>query len=237
MKFSSLRFLAIPLAAVLLAPISAAATTIDFSTVGAPGDTGSSTFVDPGTGLTVTGFHKDDADWLAANLYIRDQTNDHGFGICNPTEAPCPGPSGGGDINELDNDGAQELIRLALPAGYEWESVQLSSLDDNDDGKPDLEFGQLWADMDGNPDTLDTVLWQFMGDSANVEPSFLIPGSAASSPYLFFQPFDWTPGGLNINNDFLVYGATINQTRVPEPATIGILGIGLLALGRLRRKR
>lgn len=208
------------------------AVTIDFSTIGPAGDTGSATFVHPGTGLTVDGFYKDDSDWLAANLYIRDQTNDHGLGICNPLERPCPGPRGGGDINELDNDGAQELIRLTLPAGYDWVSVQLSSLDDNSGSN--FEFGQLWADLDGDPDSLDTVLWQFKGDGP-IEPSFLIPGFAANAPYLFFQPLDWETGE-NDNNDFLVYQAAL-QPSVPEPATIGLLGIGLLALGRLRRKR
>jgi len=233
MKFSSLRFLVIPLAAVLLAPMTAVATTIDFSTLGA-GDTGSSTYVDPGTGLTVTGLAKDDATWDPANLYVRNQTNDHGFGICNPTEAPCPGPSGGGDINELDNNGAQELIRLTLPGGYEWVSVQLSSLDENDGGSP--EFGQLWADLNGDPSSFNTLLWQFEGNDMDVEPSFLIPGSAATAPYLFFQPFDWKTD-RNTNNDFLVYGVTIRQTRVPEPVTIGVLGIGLVALRLPRRKR
>jgi PEP-CTERM motif len=235
MKFNSLRFLVIPLVAVLFVPISAAATTIDFSSIGGPGDLGSATYVDAATGLTVSGLWLDDATWKPANLYVRDQPNDHGLGICSPADdPPCPGPDGGGDFNELDNEDANELIRLTLPDGYRWESVQLSSLDNNDGAG--FEYGQLWADLDGDPTSLDTVLWQFRGDGP-VEPSFLIPGSAATAPYLFFQPFDWSPGGLSSNNDFLVYQASITQTRVPEPATIGILGIGLLALVRPRRKR
>jgi len=241
MKFINLRFLVIPVATVLLAPISAVATTIDFSSIGGPGDTGSSTYVNPATGLTVSGLWKDDATWKPANLYIRNDADDHGLGICSPADdPPCPGPTNGGDFNELDNAGAPELIRLTLPAGYEWVSVQLSSLDTN--SGTGSEFGRLWADLDGNPSTFDLtmVLWKFMGTAASgpaVEPSFLIPGSAASSPYLFFEPFDWRPTGLSSNNDFLVYQATINQTRVPEPATLSVLGIGLLALSRLRRRR
>jgi len=239
MKFSCLRFVIIAFAAVLSVPISAVATTIDFSTLGPTplgGDTGSSTYVDPGTGLTVSGLWKDDATWDPANLYVRNQTNDHGFGICSPADdPPCPGPAGGGDFNELDNDDASELIRLTLPAGYEWVSVQLSSLDDNSGASP--EFGQLWASPDANFDSLATeVIWQFMG-GGDIELLIEIPASAANAPYLFFQPFDWSPGGLNTNNDFLVYQATIEQTRVLEPGSIGLLGIGLLALGRLRRRR
>ena len=48
----------------------------------------------------------------------------------------------------------------------------------------------------------------------DVELLIEIPASAANTHYLFFQPFDWTPGGLNINNDFLVYQAAIEQSRV-----------------------
>ncbi len=244
MKFSNRRFLAIALAAVLLAPMSAtAAITIDFSSIGAPGDLGSSTFVD-GSGLIVQGFHYDlnSSAWTGAgaNLYVRDEPNDHGLGICSPTDRVnqgnlCPGPSGGGDWNELDNEDASELIRLTLPAGYEWVSVQLSSLDANNGSA--FEYGQLWADLDGDPSSLDTVLWQFRGDGP-VEPSFLIPGSASTAHYLFFEPFDWSISGLSTNNDFLVYQATIDRPArdVVEPGSIGILAIGLLALGGIRRK-
>lgn len=245
MKLSKRRFLAISLAAVLLAPMSAAAAiTIDFSSIGAPGDSGSSTYVD-GSGLTVQGFYYDldNEAWSSAgaNLYVRDETNDHGLGVCSPADRVstgnlCPGPSGGGDWNELDDEDTNELIRLALPAGYEWVSVQLSSLDANNGSG--FEYGQLWADLDGDPSSLDTVLWQFRGDGP-VEPSFFIPGSAATAPYLFFEPFDWSIGGLSTNNDFLVYQATIDRPDrdVVEPGAIGILAIGLLALGRIRRRR
>jgi hypothetical protein len=223
--------------------MSAGATTIDFSTIGPAGDTGSSTLIHGGTGLRVDGFYFDDftEDWtgVGANLYIRNEPDDHGLGVCSAPESPCPGPSGGGDINELDNDGAQELIRLTLPAGYEWVSVQLSSLDDNDNGRPSLEFGQLWADLDGDPSSLGTPIWQFQGQEVDVEPLFLIPGAFASAPYLFFQPFDWRPTGLSVNNDFLVYQATIDRPDrdVPEPASAGLLALALLAVGRLRRRR
>jgi hypothetical protein len=93
---------------------------IDF-TVGTAGNLQSSTFVDAGTGLTVHGLYFDGVDWASANLYRRNETNDHGFGICNPVEGPdptnpaldCPGPSGGGDINELDNAGQRGKFKTA----------------------------------------------------------------------------------------------------------------------------
>jgi len=241
------RFLVIPIAIAISAPLALATTiTIDFSDFGPDeegGDLGSSTF--EGTGVTASGLWKDGAIWKPANLYVRNQTNDHGFGVCSPADdPPCPGPDGGGDWNELDNAGAPELIRLALDLdeGFQWISVQLSSLDDNDDGEPDLEFGRLWADLDGNPDSFDfpidpNPLWKFQGHETNVEPSFDIPDGAASAPFLFFEPIDWRTNGDNTNNDFLVYQVTIEQTRVAEPTAIGLLGIGLLALRRTRRRR
>lgn len=205
------------------------AAVIDFSQITGPGDTESSTLMDGDTGLLVDGFYNAGLGWFPANLFVRDETNDHGLGICNPDET-CSFP-GGGDINELDNNGAQELIRLTRPRGYDWVSVRVSSLDDNS-GRS-LERGQLFIDFDGLPTTLDAVLLEFEGGGP-VEPTFLIPAFAAQAPFLFFRPFDWDEG-TNDNNDFLVYQAVL-QPSVPEPATIGLLGLGILALG-LRRKR
>jgi hypothetical protein len=248
MRFSSLRFVIRVFAVALALPMSAMATTIDFSAIAPAGDLGSSGFVDAGTGLTVQGYYFDDTteDWVTggANLYVRDQTNDHGIGVCSPADrgqggaatGQCPGPDGGGDWNELDNEDAAELIRLSLPAGYEWVSVQLSSLDDN--GGSLSEFGRLYVSNDGDPLSVDAILWEFQGGFDPIEAVFLIPGSAATAPYLFFEPIDWDAPTTNIdNNDFLVYQATIDRRQVMEPGTLGILGIGLVALGRIRRKR
>lgn len=210
------------------------AVTINFSDL-TPGNLGTSHYVDVGTGLAVDGLYNNGSAWLAANLYVRDQTDDHGLGVCNPRETPCPGPSGGGDINELDNAGSPELIRLTLPTGYHWVSVQVSSLDDNDGDDDELERGQLWGDVDGVPG-FNSLLWQFTGDDSNVEPSFSEFGFAENSPYLFFEPVDWF-GETNHNNDFLVYQVTIERSTTPEPATLALLGFGLLAMGGLRRKR
>lgn len=234
MKFISLRFLTLA-AVALLVSINAGATTIDFSMVLPPGDTGSPTYLHVPTGLIVSGLWLDDDEWEPANLYVRNQTNDHGFGICSPfDDPPCPGPSGGGDFNELDNAGAPEVIRLTRPAGYEWVSVQLSSLDSNSSTDPDdFERGQLWASAAPIPAFIGTSLLDFAGGGP-VEPTFAV--SDPTAPYLFFRPFDYRPTGTNDNNDFLVYAVTIERTRVPEPVTLGLLGIGFLALGVRRRR-
>jgi hypothetical protein len=173
---------------------TASAVPIDFS-AGPLGDLGASqtTYSIPGDPLErvllVSGFHYDGANWDDANLYRRRQTNDNGLGVCNPNEAPCPGPSGGGDINELDNSGTPELIRLALPDGFTWTSVGLSSLDNNDGAGP--ERGQLWADDDDDlSNGFGSLVAQFEFEGT-IEPDILIPMAFMSSPYLIFEPIDW----------------------------------------------
>ena len=68
-----------------LAPRTSHAVLIDFATTGAAGDLGTSVFIDPGTGFRVDGYYMTTGGaWAAANLYRRNQTNDRGFGVCNP---------------------------------------------------------------------------------------------------------------------------------------------------------
>jgi len=185
-------------------------------------------------GVVVDGFSSRSAGvWTAANLFQRNETNDHGLGVCNPVET-CSAP-GGGDINELDNNGRPELIRLTLPDGFRWLSVRLSSLDDNDEDDP-VERGQLFSDIDGNPATgFDKLLRQFVASGPSVEPSFPIASVDQFAQYLFFRPFDWQ-NGTNFNNDFLVWQVRIDS-RVPEPSTLVLLTAGLLGLGLAWRRK
>jgi hypothetical protein len=207
----------------LYQPVSAQVV-IDFSagTLGEVPPPG--TFTDPVTGLTATGYYLNLGAWSPANLYRRNVTNDHGFGVCNPLQTPCPGPSGGGDINELDNRaGVTELIVLKLPAGYKWVSVQISSMDTND-GIVDPEMGKLYADSNGVfgvPGSVgDTSLKDFTGGVDAVEATFNIPVSSTSAPYLVFEPYDHV-NGTNLNNDYLVYKATIIAVEGGEGCTPG----------------
>jgi hypothetical protein len=198
--------------------------------------------------IAVQGYYYNGSAWTTtgANIFGRNETNDHGIGICNPAEVTsCGTGSGGGDWNELSNAHNAELIRLTRPTGSSWVSVQLSSLDGNGYSSDPAnagywERGQLLASATGVPGGSWTLICNFgaygTGTCVNVggtsvEPIFMIPTAYAGTPYLFFLPYDWRPG-TSTNNDFLVMAAT-----VPEPTTLGMLATGLFGLILVRRRK
>lgn len=191
--------------------------------------------------------------WQAANLFGRNESNDHGIGVCDPAEGTsCGTGSGLGDINELDNSGKKELIRLTLPAGYQWVSVQLSSLDQNGyTNSAYWERGLLTTDSSGSAAGPLATICSFgpnstgtcpvVGGSAwtassSFEPIIGVSGGHAGDQYLFFKPYDWTGGGKT-NNDFLIAAATIR--RVPEPGSMAFMvsGLGMIISTVIRRRR
>jgi hypothetical protein len=196
---------------------------IDFSTIGGPGNLGVTSFTDLATGLTVSGYYFDGVAWVPANLYVRNDVGDHGFGVCSPIEAA----ANGGDCpvnEELDNAGQRELIVLQLPAGYEWVSVQVSSLDTNN-GVPPAERGVLYADNDGVFNSTggsvgDNAIQLFGGDTDPLEAVFGIGPAYTQAPYLVFEPFDHSGGG-GTNNDYLVFKATLQASEGGEGCTPG----------------
>ena len=195
-------------------------------------------------GVSVDGFYWDGDSWEQANLYRRNETNDHGLGVCSTGE-DC---AAGGDFNELSNNVNPELIRLTLPAGFFWTGVGVSSLDTN--GGEAIERGQAFATSNSDPSSLFPIpntltpgaFWEFAATAdsgAAVEPTFMVTGGTQFLEFIFFRPFDFSGGatyGYNRDNDYLVHTATIEP--VPEPGTVALFAVGLAGLGlAIRRKK
>jgi len=203
---------------------TAQAVTVDFS-LGPTGDIGP-TFTDSAIGALVLGMWCNGDEptctsssgvWSPADLWRRNDNNglDLGLGVCDPSEgtlcATGTANSAPDEFNELSDRTAPELIYLKLPAGYQWVSVTLSSLDDNsaEGGAP--ERGILWADVDTTPNNGNAeVVTSYTGTNNGTPFTVDIPSTFGSSPYLFLEPFDFTGGG-STNNDHLVYQVTLTS--------------------------
>lgn len=224
----------------------ASAVTIDFSTINPPADPGGALPGPTATlgGIVVDAFYFSGSGYTqtGSTLFVRrDAAEDRGLGVCSPDEqstTACTNPfsGGGGDINELDNAGGRELIRLTLPTGETWVSVWLSSLDCN--GLPctgigsDPESGRLYYSSSNGlaSGNLGTLYTSFSG-SANANREIPITTIAAqTATYLYFIP----KGGHD--NDYLVWKATTEgggggSTQVPMAWTLTLVALGLPSLG------
>ena len=221
--------------------LAANAVVFDFSGAGGQTLGTSQTFNADSLSVDVFGFEvlfSDDASYTAADLFQRNEAdNDLGLGVCNSGDngGACSAP-GNGVTNEIDNNGGgsvYDVIRLNV-ADLVYTEIGLASLDGEDEANlffsdsatPDLtNLDHQFADLNNpggiNPDI--TILNQFLGFD------------------FIFITVDISDTGSARNDDFLLRSLTATQgangAEVPEPMTLGLLGLGLAGLGLIRRRR
>jgi hypothetical protein len=219
--------------AVVLFPLSAIAIPFDFTTLaGGVNNTLLSNSVTV-NGVTADGF--DITASTTAPLWLRNQDNDHGLGVCSEGEEACA--SGGGDVNELSNQADVEGIRLTLPSNSKWTELWVSSLDSG--GSNSNESGiLLW----GNDPTVFSFANSFVFSFGNISPAVegdILTLAAASgfdptAKYVLFIN-DISNGP---NNDYLVWKGAYTSTlrEAPEPGTYLLLAIAFAGLMFYRRR-
>jgi hypothetical protein len=219
----------------LFQPPLAAAAVLDFDFTTIPGSNPLASQVNAG-GVTAHGFFLDGGTYQDAALWKRNQSDDHGLGICSEKTDSCK--EDGGDVNEISNQKNLEVLRLTLPSGKKWTSLWVSSLDDG--GSKNNEMGTLyWSNLE-QPD-LSSLSSSFLFKHSNLGSEaegnlFAISGFPAgfdpTAKYLFFRA---GPNPDGQNNDYLVWGG--NLSAVPEPSSTLMLLAGLAVTGSIALRR
>jgi hypothetical protein len=213
----------------LALPAAASAAVFDFTTLGANNTLLADTVVV--NGVTARGFQSNLS--TPAHLWLRNDTNDHGLGVCSEG-ASCA--RGGGDVNELDNHGTPEFIVLQRPDGTYWTQLWVSSLDSGGSGGSEeglLVWGNSLVELMAGTNAFQFASGTFAGVEGDILSLAVASGFNPDALYVLFTH----PAGVGDNNDYLVWRGAYNEGRflVPEPGTLTLLGAAA-ALAALRRR-
>jgi hypothetical protein len=181
--------------------------------------------------FTMTGWTVSKADntvWSNSGVIMdnRDETpNDVGVGICsNFTNCPT---SGNGNINEIDNNGSTfEVLRFAFATPTFLVSFGLSSLDSG------LKDGfAIFGSNTAQPNI--STLTALASGTNTSEGGVINPTVTIDATFQYYFVTSLKRTASDSGSDFLVQTVTY----APEPITISMVGLGLIGIGLLRRRR
>ena len=210
--------------------------------------------------INVSGWYDAAGTWTATDLIARNEgLNERGLGVCSGGEQSAPecanGVTGGGEINELSQQQNNEAILLQRPDNTSWLDLFVSSLDTNSNAA--IESGTILLGhlqphrLRPHHTAADRVFVRCHVRtiaSWPCEGSLLLPLSFdALARYVLFVPnipcVDPEGCVFSNNNDYLVWGATLRESRngegdvpVPEPLTLLLVRSGLPGLAYWRKR-
>jgi hypothetical protein len=139
-----------------------------------------------------------------------------------------------------------DTTTLDLGVGEHWFAWEITNFGTGSTSNP----AALLADIiwDSNS-TLSSSAWEYSLDNGNTWDNAVEYGANSDSSTIWNQiagqiagisgdaQWIYSPNALTTPDQHVVIKTGVNITSVPEPATLGLMGLGLLGFGYARRKR